>query len=43
MKITLNKGSYDSAPKEYVRTVLTDDAKDHQKFLKENGIETLLL
>lgn len=43
MKITLKKGTLSDAPKEYVRIVLSTESKGRQKFLKENGIETLEL
>lgn len=43
MKITLKKGSYDSAPKDYVRIKLTDKPRAARTLLKENGVETLEL
>jgi leucyl aminopeptidase len=43
MKITLKKGSYESAPKDFVRVSLVAEPKSHKKFLKEGGVETLEL
>ncbi len=41
MKITLKKGNYDSAPKEYVRIQIADKPRAARTLIKENGIETL--
>lgn len=43
MKITLKKGDYDSAPKDYVRISLNDKPKGARRFVSEKGIETLEL
>lgn len=41
MKITLAKGSYDTAPKQFVRVALTIDAPGHRAILKEGESKTL--
>ncbi len=43
MKITLKKGDYKSAPKNYVRISLTDKPRGIKIFVKEDGIQTLEL
>src|SRR3989344_60799 len=41
MKITLKKGNYDNAPKDFVRIAFTEKAKGTKRLVKEKGIETL--
>src|SRR3989338_1069795 len=41
MKITVKKGSIESAPKGYVRISFTEKSKGTKRFIKENGAETL--
>ncbi|TSC70987.1 MAG: leucyl aminopeptidase [Parcubacteria group bacterium Gr01-1014_49] len=43
MNITLKKGDFKDAPKEYVRIVLTDTPKGRRRLVKENGVEMLEL
>jgi leucyl aminopeptidase len=41
MKLTFKKGDIDSAPKGYVRVLLTTEAKGTKKLVRESGVETL--
>jgi len=43
MKLTLKKGSIESAPKSYVRIAFTEQSRGTRRFVKENGVETLSL
>lgn len=43
MNITLKKGDFTHAPKEYVRIILTDTPKGRKRLIKENGVEMLEL
>src|SRR3989344_411688 len=41
MKLTFKKGKIDSAPKGYVRVVLTDESKGTKYLIREKRVETL--